>query len=42
MGVDSRLDEGIYAVLQAAHAAELIIKAVIAEEHPLLYFFKFT
>ncbi|WP_105213352.1 MULTISPECIES: hypothetical protein [unclassified Pseudoalteromonas] len=35
---DSRLDEGIYGVLQAAHAAELIIKAAIAEQHPLLIF----
>jgi hypothetical protein len=37
-GYDSRLDEGVYGVLQAAHAAELIIKAAIAEQHPLLIF----
>ncbi|MFH4676217.1 hypothetical protein [Vibrio alginolyticus] len=29
---------GSRSVLQAAHAAELIIKAIIAEEHPLLIF----
>ena len=28
-------------VLQAAHAAEILIKAKIAEEHPLLIFEKF-
>ncbi|EGR0400116.1 hypothetical protein [Vibrio parahaemolyticus] len=37
-GYDSLLDEGVYGVLQAAHAAELIIKAAIAEQHPLLIF----
>lgn len=37
-GYESRLDEGVYGVLQAAHAAELIIKAAIAEQHPLLIF----
>lgn len=37
-GSDSRLDEGVYGALQAAHAAELIIKAAIAEQHPLLIF----
>ncbi|MBL0643365.1 hypothetical protein JD502_10540 [Aeromonas veronii] len=37
-GYDSRLDEGVYGMLQAAHAAELIIKAAIAEQHPLLIF----
>lgn len=37
-GYDSRLDESVYGVLQAAHAAELIIKAAIAEQHPLLIF----
>jgi hypothetical protein len=37
-GSDSRLDEGIFGVLQAAHAAELIIKAAIADQHPLLIF----
>jgi len=35
---DSRLDEGVFGVLQAAHAAELIIKAAIADQHPLLIF----
>ena len=37
-GYDSRLDEGVFGVLQAAHAAELIIKAAIAAQHPLLIF----
>ncbi|SQD77606.1 hypothetical protein [Moritella yayanosii] len=37
-GSDSRLDEGVFGVLQAAHAAELIIKAAIADQHPLLIF----
>ena len=37
-GYESRLDEGVYGVLQAAQAAELIIKAAIAEKHPLLIF----
>jgi len=37
-GSDSCLDEGIYGVLQAAHAAELILKSAIAEQHPLLIF----
>jgi hypothetical protein len=37
-GYDSRLDEGVYGVLQAAHAAELLIKSAIAEQHPLLIF----
>lgn len=32
------LDEGIFAVLQAAHAAEILIKACIAEKNPLLIF----
>ena len=35
---DSRIDEGVFGVLQAAHAAELIIKAAIADQHPLLIF----
>ncbi len=34
----NKLDEGVFAVLQAAHAAELLIKAAIAEQHPLLIF----
>jgi len=34
----NRLDEGIFAVIQVAHAAEIIIKACIAEQHPLLIF----
>lgn len=37
-GYETRIDEGIFGVLQAAHAAELIIKAAIAEQHPLLIF----
>jgi len=37
-GYDVRLDEGVFAVMQAAQAAELIIKAAIAEQHPLLIF----
>ena len=32
------LDDGIFGVLQAAHACEIIIKAIIAEKHPLLIF----
>lgn len=32
------LDEGIFGVIQAAHAAEILIKAAIAEQHPLLIF----
>ncbi len=35
---DARLDEGTFAILQAAQAAELIIKAAIADQHPLLIF----
>lgn len=38
MGSEVRLNEGIFAVLQAAQAAELLIKAAIAEQHPLLIF----
>ena len=34
----TRLQTSIFAVLQAAHAAELLIKACIAEQHPLLIF----
>jgi len=34
----NNLDEGIFAVIQAAHAAEILIKAAIAEQHPLLIF----
>jgi hypothetical protein len=37
-GSDSRIDEGVFGVLQAAHAAELLIKAAIADQHPLLIF----
>ena len=33
---------GELSVLQAAHAAEILIKAKIAEEHPLLIFEKFS
>ena len=32
------LDLGVFAVLQSAHAAEILIKAAIAQEHPLLIF----
>lgn len=32
------LDNGIWAVLQAAHSAEIIIKSCIAKQHPLLIF----
>lgn len=35
---ETRLDEGVFSVIQAAHAAELLIKAAIAKEHPLLIF----
>jgi len=38
MGYEVRLDEGIFSVLQAAQAAELLIKAAISEQHPLLIF----
>lgn len=34
----NHLDEGVFAVLQASHAAELLLKAAIAEQHPLLIF----
>jgi hypothetical protein len=34
----TRLNEGVFSVIQAAHAAELLIKACIAEQHPLLIF----
>lgn len=34
----NKLDEEIFAIIQAAHAAELLIKAAIAEQHPLLIF----
>jgi hypothetical protein len=34
----TRLNEGVFSVIQAAHAAELLIKAAIAEQHPLLIF----
>ena len=37
-GYETRIDEGVFGVLQAAQAAELIIKAAIAEQHPLLIF----
>ena len=37
-GYEVALDEGVFAVLQAAQAAELLIKAAIAEQHPLLIF----
>lgn len=36
----NRLDEGIFAIIQTAHAAEILIKACIAEHHPLLIFTK--
>ena len=32
------LDRGVFAVLQAAHASEILMKAAIAQEHPLLIF----
>lgn len=32
------LDRGVFAILQAAHASEILMKAVIAQEHPLLIF----
>jgi hypothetical protein len=32
------LNGGVFGVLQAAHAAEIIIKACIAQQHPLLIF----
>ena len=32
------LDRGVFAILQAAHASEILIKAAIAQEHPLLIF----
>lgn len=35
---ENRLDSGIFAVLQCAHAAEILAKACIANEHPLLIF----
>lgn len=35
---DHRLDEGVFSVLQAAHACEIIIKSIISEQHPLLIF----
>ena len=35
---DNYLDEGVFGVLQAAQAAEIFIKAAIAEQHPLLIF----
>ena len=37
-GYEVRLSEDVFAVMQAAQAAELIIKAAIAENHPLLIF----
>lgn len=36
--IDNTLDEGIFGVLQAAHACEIIMKSLIAEQHPLLIF----
>ncbi len=38
VGYKNRLDEGVFAIIQAAHAAEILIKAAIAEQHPLLIF----
>jgi hypothetical protein len=35
---ENRLDAGIFGVIQTAHAAEILIKAAIAEQHPLLIF----
>lgn len=40
VGHDTFIDEGAFAVLQAAQSAELLIKAIIAEQHPLLIFSK--
>lgn len=37
-GYYSHLDEGVFGVMQAAQAAELLIKAAIAKQHPLLIF----
>lgn len=34
----TKIDEGVFGVLQAAHACELIMKATIADEHPLFIF----
>lgn len=31
-------NEGVFGVIQSAHAAEILIKACIAEQHPLLIF----
>jgi len=36
------LDRGVFAILQAAHASEILIKAAIAQEHPLLIFSQIT
>lgn len=38
MSHKNRLDEGVFAIIQAAHAAEILIKAAIAEQHPFLIF----
>lgn len=37
-GCAARIDEGVFGVLQTAQAAELLIKAAIALQHPLLIF----
>lgn len=37
-GYDTRIDEGVFGLLQTAQAAELLIKASIAKQHPLLIF----
>ena len=37
---DTAYPQGIFGVIQAAHAAELLMKAAIAQEHPLLIFDK--
>ena len=37
-GYDTRIDEGVFGVLQTAQAAELLIKSAIAKQHPLLIF----
>ncbi|WP_279464557.1 hypothetical protein [Aeromonas veronii] len=37
-GYAARIDEGVFGVIQTAQAAELIIKAAISQQHPLLIF----
>lgn len=35
---DDILGRGVFSILQAAHASEILMKAAIAQEHPLLIF----